>query len=102
VANFKDLLTADNGRKNIRAGRYPDRLSNGAIPEYKSEALPYEPNLSVEQQPEVLTNQVVSKRSLFLCTELHRFLHVRQRNKNLKYLKAEDQQWNLTLRRNNK
>ena len=43
--NFKALLAADNGLKNIRAGRYLDQLSNGTVSEYKSEALPYDPNL---------------------------------------------------------
>jgi hypothetical protein len=83
VANFKALLAAGNGHKNIRASRYLDRLSNGTVSEYKSEALLYEPNLSVEHQHKDLTNQVVSKRSLFLCMEPHRFLNMRQKNVNL-------------------
>jgi hypothetical protein len=92
VANFKDLLTADNGHKNIRGGRYLDGLSNVRVSEYNSEALPYEPNLSVEHQFKNLTNQVGSKRYFFLWMELLRFLNVRQGNVNLKYTKAEDQQ----------
>lgn len=92
MANFKDLLAADNGHKNIRAGRYLDRLSNARVSECKSEALPYEPHLSVEHQLKDSTNQTVSKRYLFLCMELLRFINVRQGNLNLKYTKAEDQQ----------
>jgi len=84
VTNFKALLVADNGHKNIWAGRYLDRLSNGTVSKYKSEALAYERNLSVEDQLKDLTNQVVSKRSVFLCMGLYRFLNTRQRNVNLK------------------
>lgn len=61
MANFEALVAADKGHKNIRAGWYVDRLSNGTVSEYKSEALSYEPNLSVEPQLKDLTNPVVSK-----------------------------------------